>query len=237
MTWTAKVLTLFPEAFSGFLDCSLLGKAQDRGICSIELVDIRDFAPGRHRSTDDTPYGGGAGMVMRPEPVVRAIESVEVARRIMLTPQGQPLTQSHLIRISQLPSVALICGRYEGFDERIRHWVDEEISIGDFVLNGGEVGAMVVLDGAVRLLPGVVGNPESLATESHAEPLLEYPHYTRPAVFEGMTVPEVLLSGDHGAVDRWRRRQAMLRTKERRPDLWQRFQPSDVERKLLEEEE
>jgi tRNA (guanine37-N1)-methyltransferase len=237
MTWRVHILTLFPEAFSGFLDSSLLGKARARGDVSVDLVNIRDFAQGKHRSTDDTPYGGGAGMVLNVGPVVSAIESVSVERRVLLTPQGKTLDQDTLTRLSRLDSIALICGRYEGFDERIRSYVDEELSVGDFVLNGGEVPAMLVVDGAMRLLPGVVGNPESLEHESHAEVLLEYPQYTRPPVFREQQVPNVLLSGDHGAIARWRRRQSLCRTRDRRPDIWRELELSDEDRKLLEEEE
>lgn len=234
---TIHVLTIFPEAFEGYLDCSLLGKARARGLVEINTIDVRDFAQGRHRATDDAPYGGGAGMVMLVEPLVEAIESVDVERRVLLTPQGKRLEQTDLARLSTLSSLSLLCGRYEGFDERVRSFVDEEISIGDFVLNGGEVAAMVILDGLVRLLPGVVGNPESLDQESHADRLLEYPQYTRPAEFRGMRVPDVLTSGDHGAVDRWRRKQALSRTRQRRPDLWKQIELDERDRELLEEGE
>lgn len=238
MSWTLHILTIFPDIFSGFLEGSLLGKARDKGLLQVAPVDVRDFADGKHRSTDDTPYGGGAGMIMRVEPVVRALESLgEVNRRILLTPQGEPLRQRHLVELASLESVAVICGRYEGIDERIVEYVDQEISIGDFVLNGGEVAAMVLLDGIVRLLPGVVGNPVSLEHESHADLLLEHPQYTRPAEFRGQKVPEILLSGDHGAVDKWRRRESLLRTRARRPDLWCRFSPTEEDKKLLEDTE
>jgi tRNA (guanine37-N1)-methyltransferase len=237
MTWTANVLTIFPEAFTGFLDSSLLGKGREKGLVRIELVDIRTYAGGRHRSTDDAPYGGGAGMVMLAEPVIRAMESVVADRRVLLTPQGRLLQQRDLVDLSTVGSVTLVCGRYEGFDERVRSFVDDEISIGDFVLNGGEVAAMIVIDGTVRLLPGVVGNPESLSTESHAQGLLEYPQYTRPAEWRGLRVPDVLLSGDHAAIARWRRRQAMLRTRQRRPDLWARFAPDAADVELLGDDE
>ncbi len=238
MTWTAHILTIFPGIFEGFLQSSLLGKAREKGVISVEPVDIRIYAGGRHRSTDDTPYGGGAGMVMSVEPVVGALESLgEVDRRILLTPQGEVLRQETLQELSQLSTVAFVCGRYEGVDERIRRFVDQEISIGDYVLNGGEVAAMVLLDGIVRLLPGVVGNPASLQYESHADLLLEHPQYTRPAEFRGLAVPSILLSGDHGAVDRWRRKQSLLRTRERRPDLWAARALTDNDRALLEDEE
>jgi len=232
-----SILTIFPEAFEGFLSSSLLGKARGKGLVEVSLVDIREFASGKHRSTDDSPYGGGAGMVMLAEPVVKAIESASSERTVLLTPQGSRLHQSDLVRLSKLGSLSLVCGRYEGFDERARAFVDEEISVGDFVLNGGEVGAMVLVDGIVRLLPGVVGNPESLSQESHADRLLEYPQYTRPADFRGFAVPEVLLSGDHQAVARWRRRQALLRTRARRPDIWAQLELSEEDQRLLEEDD
>ena len=176
-------------------------------------------------------------MVLCPEPLVQAIESAQAQRRVLLTPQGQVLRQQDLHRLAQLESLVLVCGRYEGFDERVRHHVDEELSLGDFVLNGGEVAAMAVIEGAARLVPGVIGNAESLTHESHAKVLLEYPQYTRPAVFRDQAVPEVLLSGDHGAVARWRRTMALRRTRDRRPDLWAQLELSPADRALLEEEE
>lgn len=237
MTWTAHVVTIFPEAFESFLRTGLLGKARDKGLVSVVTVDIREHTTDRHRSTDDAPYGGGAGMVMLAEPVIKAVEACEVERRILLTPQGRPFTQAVSAELAALKSIALVCGRYEGFDERIRHYVDDEISIGDFVLNGGEVAAMVVIDAVSRLVPGVLGNPESVRTESHAGLLLEHPQYTRPAELRGLAVPPVLLGGNHAEVDRWRRRQAMRRTRDRRPDLWARFEPTDADLALLEEED
>jgi len=235
MTWTAHVLTIFPEMLEGFVRASLLGKAIAKGLVRVDLVDIREFAEGRHRSTDDAPYGGGAGMVMRAEPVVAALESVAVDRRVLLTPQGRPFCQNVARELSEVGSLALVCGRYEGFDERVRSFVDDEISIGDYVLSGGEVAAMAVIDAVSRLVPGVLGNPESPRTESHASWLLEYPQYTRPASFRGLDVPEVLLSGDHAAVEAWRRRQALERTRERRPDLLARAELTEEERRLLEQ--
>lgn len=241
------IVTIFPEIFDSFLRTSLLGKALQSGLLQVERVDPRDFAEDRHRSTDDTPFGGGEGMVMKPEPVVLALESIQAKlgapaageagpRRILLTPQGQPLRQRHLRELAALPEVVLICGRYEGFDERIRSFVDEELSAGDFVLSGGEVPAMMILEGVARLLPGVIGKPASLEEESHTGGLLEYPHYTRPREFRGLGVPEVLLQGDHEQIRRWRRRQRLLRTRERRPDLWREFQPTDEDLQLLEGE-
>lgn len=233
------VVALFPEILRSFTESSIMGRAVNEGRVRIHPVQIRDFATGKHKTTDDAPYGGGSGMVMMAPPVVAALESIpeipgEPARRprrILLTPQGTPFSQSMAQRFSREPAIALVCGRYEGFDERIRAFVDEEVSIGDYVLSGGEVAAMVIIDAVVRLLPGVLGNVYSLRTESHGEEgLLEYPQYTRPAVFRGMEVPSVLLSGDHGRIARWRRWQALRRTRERRPDLFARLclSPSEL---------
>jgi tRNA (guanine37-N1)-methyltransferase len=231
-----SVISIFPEIFDSFLKTSLVGKAVEAGRVQVELVDPRDFTHDRHRSTDDTPYGGGDGMVMKPEPLAEALESLEgQPYKIMLTPQGEPLSQALLQELSGKERVALVCGRYEGFDERVRGLVDREVSLGDFVLNGGEVAAMALIDGVARLVPGTVGNAGSLQSESHNEGLLEYPQYTRPPAFRGQEVPEVLLSGDHARIQRWRRRQMLLRTRERRPDLWRRLQPqlSAEDREIL----
>ena len=228
------VVSLFPEIFESFLETSLVGKAVAAGLVQVEFVDPRDFTSDRHRSTDDTPFGGGGGMVMKPEPVVAALESLpRTAHRVLLTPQGAPLTQSTMRELRERGDVALVCGRYEGFDERVRAFVDQEIALGDYVLNGGEVPAMAVIDGVARLVPGVLGNAASVDTESHNEGLLEYPQYTRPRQFRGLEVPEVLLGGDHESVRRWRRQQMLLRTRERRPDLFARLVPSEEDRKLL----
>jgi tRNA (guanine37-N1)-methyltransferase len=235
------VVTIFPEIFGSLLSTSLVGKAVEAGQVEVSFVDPRDFTHDRHRSTDDTPFGGGGGMVMKPEPVVEALEAIDAliserpAHRVLLTPQGAPLTQAVLGRLLDLGEVALVCGRYEGFDERIRAFVDEEISLGDFVLNGGEVAAMAVIDGVSRLVPGVLGNVTSVETESHGEGLLEYPQYTRPREFRGLEVPEILLNGDHERIRRWRRQQMLQRTRGRRPDLWRRFVPSDEDLALLRE--
>jgi tRNA (guanine37-N1)-methyltransferase len=238
MSWTAHVVTIFPTIFDGFLECGLLSKALARHLVEVRAVDLRDFTDDKHRTTDDAPYGGGAGMVMLVEPVVRAIESVgPVDRKVLLTPQGQRLTQSLLVELSRVSSMIIVCGRYEGVDERIRSHVDSEISIGDYVLNGGEVAAMALIDGVARLVPGVVGNPSSLVHESHAHQLLEHPQYTRPADFKGHQVPEVLLSGNHARIERWRRRQALIRTRSRRPDLWAEYHPSAEDLALLEEDD
>jgi len=215
------VLTLFPGFFSGFLESSLLGKAIEKGLLEVELHQIRDWATDKHRTVDDTPYGGGHGMVMKVEPLVAAIEAVAKpgARRILLSARGPRLTQARAKELAALPHLVLLCGRYEGVDERVADFIDEEVCIGDYVLSGGEAGALVLIDAVSRLVPGVLGNPESLTTESFSEPLLEYPQYTRPEVFRGKGVPDVLLSGNHAAVDTWRREQSIERTKRVRPDL------------------
>jgi tRNA (guanine37-N1)-methyltransferase len=216
------VLTLFPEMFQGYLTQSLLKLAIQRGLVEIHLWNVRDWAQGKHKSVDDRPFGGGPGMVLRPEPVFAAVEAVQAQTAepgllVMLTPSGERLTQPLVKELSQQRRLLLLCGRYEGFDERIRLGLrPREVSIGDYVCNGGEVPAMVMIDTVVRYVPGVLGDPESLAEESHNDPgRLEYPQYTRPRVFRGMAVPEVLLSGDHGAVARWRQEQSRLRS--RRP--------------------
>jgi tRNA (guanine37-N1)-methyltransferase len=222
-----SIVTLFAEIFDSLLQTSLIGKASQAGLISVDFVDPREFTKDKHRTVDDTPYGGGEGMVLKPDPYVAAIEAAagdRPTRRVLLCPQGQPLTQQHLRRFADAGDVTLICGRYEGYDERIRHFVDEEISLGDFVLNGGEVAAMAIIDGVSRLIPGVIGNAASLEAESHAEGLLEYPQYTRPPQFRGHEVPEILRSGDHGRIATWRREQMEQRTRERRPDLWAQHQ-------------
>jgi len=222
MTWRASVLTLFPEMFPGALAHSLAGRALQTGLWSLEAVNIRDFACDRHRTVDDTPFGGGAGMVLRPDVVDAAIASVADRRPIVfLTPRGRTLTQRDAERYTAAPGVILLCGRYEGVDQRVidAHTMDE-VSIGDYVLSGGELAALVLLDAVVRLLPGVMGAADSAFDESFSQHLLEYPHYTRPAEWQGRRVPEVLLSGHHGAVAAWRRAEAERITRERRPDLW-----------------
>ena len=227
------ILTIFPEALNAFLSCSILGKASEKGLVAFELIDIRDFAGGRHHSTDDAPYGGGAGMVMLVEPLVRAVESVEVERRVLLTPQGKRLEQRDLVRLSSLSSMALICGRYEGFDERFRSFVDEEISIGDFVLTGGELPAMVVMDTLTRLIPGALGNEDSAEMDSFSQNRLDHAHFTRPPAYKGRQVPEVLLSGHHELIACWRRADALMRTIVRRPDLMDQAQLDEEDAALL----
>jgi tRNA (guanine37-N1)-methyltransferase len=233
-----EVVTLFPELFDSFLAKGLVAKAHVNGTIEVVRTNPRDFATNKHKSVDDAPYGGGSGMVMLPGPIMEALESRETAgrlHRILLTPQGQPFTQATARRLAALPAIALICGRYEGVDERVREAVDEQISLGDFVMTGGEVAAMAVIEATARLLPGVLGNLESTQDESHADGLLEYPQYTRPPEFRGATVPEVLLSGDHAGVARWRRKQALLRTRRARPDLFAAHALSDSDRQLLAE--
>ena len=216
------MLSLFPEMFPGPLACSLAGKALERGVWSLETVFLRDFATDRHHSVDDTPFGGGAGMVLRADVIDAAVDSVADGRPVLcLTPRGRPFRQADAIRLAAGPGVVLLCGRYEGIDQRvIEARAMEEISIGDFVLSGGEPAALAVLDAAVRLLPDVMGAAESAEEESFSSGLLEYPHYTRPAEWRGRRVPDVLLSGHHAAVAAWRQSEAERATKERRPDLW-----------------
>ena len=221
------VLTIFPRLFEAFATESMVGIATRAGALALRVHDLRDWAEGPHRSVDDAPYGGGPGMVMRPEPLVAAIEALagpkgpeRRAHVALMTPQGTPLAQAGLRALSARPHLVLVCGRYEGVDQRaIEIAVDEEISLGDYVLSGGEIPAMAIVEGVVRLLPGVLGNPDSAASDSFESGGLEGPHYTRPAVFRGLAVPEVLRSGDHGAVARWRAERAAEVTRARRPDL------------------
>ena len=242
------VFTLFPAIFESPLKESMLKRAIDSGLLDVQLHNIRDYAEGRHQVTDDYPYGGGGGMVMKPEPVFKAVETtlgLEVRNDvdstfrnpkfefpiILLTPQGRVFDQQVAFELAHYERVALICGRYEGFDERIRkHLATDEISIGDYVLTGGELAALVILDAVIRLKPGVLGDPTGALNDSHAGGLLEYPHYTRPPDFRGWEVPEVLLSGDHARVGRWRREQALLRTWLRRPDLLDRAKLTEDDR-------
>jgi len=232
------VVTLFPGMFAGPLEESIIKRARERGIVSIYLHNLRDYATDRHHTTDDTPYGGGGGMVMKPEPIFSAVEAILGDERnvpiILLTPQGRLFTQKVAAELARERRLVLICGRYEGVDERVReHLVTDEISIGDYVLSGGELAAMVIIDAVTRLLPGALGDPGAVFEDSFSRGLLEYPHYTRPAVFRGWEVPEVLRSGDHAAVARWRRQQALRRTWERRPDLLERAQLTPEDREFL----
>jgi tRNA (guanine37-N1)-methyltransferase len=235
------ILTLFPQMFKTPFGESIVSRAIEQGLVSVAIHNIRDFATDKHRVTDDTPYGGGGGMVMKPEPIFRAVESIlggDVAPStpvILLSPQGRSFTQAVAWELTAHPRLVLICGRYEGVDERVRLGLaNDEISIGDYVLTGGEIPAMVIVDAVTRLVPGVLGDPCAAAKDSHADGLLEHPQYTRPAVFRGHAVPEVLLSGNHAAVDLWRRRQGLLRTHERRPDLLRAADLTDEEQAFLE---
>jgi tRNA (guanine37-N1)-methyltransferase len=216
------VLTIFPDIVEHFAARSLLGKARRTGLLDVRVHDLRSAATDPHRSVDDAPFGGGAGMVLMPEPIFATVEAVQPPRPLyVLGPGGERFDQSVARRLAALDGFTLLCGRYEGIDERVHeHLVDGELSIGDYVLSGGEVAALVVLEAVGRLVPGVMGNLESGEDESFSDGLLEYPHYTRPADFRGWTVPDVLRSGDHGKVARWRRAQSLARTRDRRPDLW-----------------
>jgi tRNA (guanine37-N1)-methyltransferase len=224
--WRASVLTIFPEVLPGPLGASLAGKAKEAGAWSLDIIDIRSFATDKHRTVDDTPAGGGPGMVMRADVIARAIDAAATdgVPRLLLSPRGVPLTHARVEALAAGPGVVLVCGRFEGVDERVIAGRGlEEVSIGDYVLSGGEIAAIVLIDACVRLLPGVMGAQASGAEESFADGLLEYPHYTRPQIWEGLTIPGVLLSGDHGKIARWRRAEAERLTRERRPDLWAAF--------------
>jgi tRNA (guanine37-N1)-methyltransferase len=224
--WRASVLTIFPEMFPGPLGVSLAGKALASGVWALDVADIRNFATDKHRSVDDTPAGGGPGMVMKADVLGRAIDAgaADARPRLLMSPRGIPLTQARVEALTVGPGVVLVCGRFEGVDERVIAARGlQEVSIGDYVLSGGEIAAMALLDACVRLLPGVMGAEASSAEESFADGLLEYPHYTRPQVWEGRPIPDVLTAGDHGKIDAWRRAEAERLTRERRPDLWAAF--------------
>lgn len=233
------VLTLFPGMLDSPLRESIIGKAVDKGLIRIDVHNLRDWAEGRHQVTDDTPYGGGDGMVMKVEPVARALAGLRDrsprSRVLLMSPQGRVFSQADAARLSQEESLTFVCGRYEGFDERIRGLVDEELSLGDFVLTGGELAALAMIDAIARLVPGVLGSAGSALTDSHSDGLLEYPQYTRPADFEGHQVPAVLLSGNHKLIADWRRRQQLRRTLERRPDLLESAPLSERDRAILKE--
>lgn len=233
------VLTLFPGLFASPFADSILGKAVDRGLIRIGVHNLRDWSEGRHKVTDDTPYGGGEGMVLKPEPVARALADLKSAhptsKVLLMTPQGKPFRQGVALDLAAEEGLIFVCGRYEGVDERVRAWVDEELSLGDFVLTGGELAAMAMIDAIARLLPGVLGNRDSSLSDSHADGLLEYPQYTRPAEFMGMRVPDVLLSGNHAAISAWRRREQLRRTLQRRPDLLEQAVLDARDRAMLEE--
>ena len=243
-----EVFTLLPEVFPAYLESSILQRARQRGLIEVNVHNIRDYTLDKHHTTDDIPYGGGGGMVMKPEPVFDAVESI-IGRFdnlnatpqpdcpiILLTPQGRVFNQRIAAEFSLHEKIALICGRYEGVDERIRaHLVTDEISIGDFVLTGGEIPALILIDAISRFIPGVLGDPDGAADDSHASGLLEYPHYTRPPDFRGWAVPDVLLSGDHAKINQWRREQSLRRTLARRPDLLNKAELSEADKKLLEQ--
>lgn len=234
------VLTLFPEMFAGVFSSSILKQASDRGLVSFKTVNFRDYALNKHRKVDDYPYGGGAGMVLSPQPIFDAVESMKTEaetkpRVIMLCPQGVPYSQKKAEELAKEEHLIFLCGHYEGFDERVReHLVTDEISLGDYVLTGGELGAMVIADSVTRLIPGVLGNENSAITDSHSTGMLEHPHYTRPADFRGMRVPDILLSGHHANIEEWRLKESLRRTYARRPDLLEANSLSEAEKKLLE---
>ena len=246
-----EVFTLLPEVFPPYLESSILQRARQRGLIDVRVHNIRDYTHDRHHTTDDTPYGGGGGMVMKPEPVFEALESVLGFRAppqstpvadahpgipiILLTPQGRVFTQRIAEELAGHERMALVCGRYEGVDERIRTYlVTDEISIGDYVLTGGELPALILIDAVSRLIPGVLGDPTGAEDDSHSMGLLEYPHYTRPPEFRGWQVPEVLLSGDHGRIEKWRREQSLIRTFKRRPDILEKADLNEEDKKIVE---
>jgi len=236
---TFDILTLFPAMLDSPFAESIVGKALGKGLIEITAHNLRDWAEGRHQVTDDMPYGGGDGMVLKPEPAVTAIRALRArhpgAKVLLMSPQGRRFSQREATRLAKEPGLIFLCGRYEGFDERIRAHVDEEFSIGDYILTGGELAAMVMIDAIARLVPGVLGSAGSAVSDSFADGLLEYPQYTRPAEFEGEKVPEVLLSGNHAEIARWRRREQLRRTLRRRPDLLERIELDAADRRLLEE--
>lgn len=243
-----EVFTLLPEVFPSYIETSIIKRARERGLIHVRVHNIRDYTHDKHHTTDDTPYGGGGGMVMKPEPVFEAIETALGLNTdqpppkpasnipiILLTPQGRVFTQAIAQELSQHPRILLLCGRYEGIDERIReHLVTDEISIGDYVLTGGELPALILIDAIARLLPDVLGDPTGAQDDSHAMGLLEYPHYTRPPEFRGWKAPDVLLSGDHKKIDKWRREQALLRTFKKRPDMLDKTELSKEDKKFLD---
>ncbi len=236
------VVTIFPAMFDSPLDQSILARARAAGLIDVQTHDLREWAHDRHRTVDDYPFGGGAGMVMKPEPIFEAIEAIQMlasepAKVVLMSPLGRPLTRGLVEELAAVPRMLILCGRYEGIDERVReHVVDIEVSIGDFVVSGGELPAMVVIDAVARRIPGVLGSESSLTEESFDDGLLEYPQYTRPPVYRDWEVPPVLLSGHHGEVDKWRRRQRLLRTRDLRPDLLGGVEMTATERRWLAEQ-
>jgi len=235
-----QIMTLFPEMFDGPFSSSILKRAQEQKLVEFRLINYRDYTTDKHRAVDDTPYGGGSGMVLKPEPIYRCLQDIKAARAdpkvILLTPQGIPFQQQQARELAQNDHLIMICGHYEGFDERIRSWVDLELSLGDFVMTGGELAAMVVSDAVTRLIPGVLGSEDSAVFDSFSNGLLDYPHYTRPVEFEGLTVPEILLSGHHAQIEAWRRKEALLRTVRRRPELLERVTLSEQDQVTLRQE-
>jgi tRNA (guanine37-N1)-methyltransferase len=232
------VFTLFPQVFEPYLKASILEKAQSNNLLDVALHNIRDWAPDKHHVTDDTPYGGGGGMVMKAGPIFAAVEEVLGAPLtcplIMMTPQGRPFTAQVARELAEYPRLGILCGRYEGFDERVReHLVTDQISIGDYVLTGGELPALILLDAVSRFIPGVLGDPDGAMDDSFASGLLEYPQYTKPEEFRGWHVPDVLLSGNHAEIARWRKEQSLIRTLKQRPDLLENCELSDAEKKML----
>jgi len=236
------VLTIFPAMFDSPFEQSVMARARTAGLIDVQTHDLRQWAHDRHKTVDDAPFGGGAGMVMKPEPIIEAIEAIqpmasERATVVLMSPLGRPLTRALVDEIAELPRLLILCGRYEGIDERVReHVVDLEVSIGDFVVSGGELPAMIVIDAVARRIPGVLGSEASLSEESFDDGLLEYPQYTRPPVYRDWEVPPILLSGNHGEVDKWRRRQRLLRTRDLRPDLLDGVEMTAAERRWLEEQ-
>ncbi len=233
------ILTLFPEMFDGVLNTSILGKAAEKGIVSFQVTNFRDYSESKHGTVDDTPYGGGGGMVLKPEPLFRAVEAIagtDKPRVVLMCPQGKRYSQKIAEELAAERHLVFLCGHYEGYDERIReHLVTDEISIGDYVLTGGELAAMVVIDSIVRLQPGALGNQSSAVTDSFSTGLLEYPHYTRPAEFRGWRVPDILLSGHHANIERWRLKESLRRTLERRPELLEQLELTKTMQELLDE--
>ncbi|MCU0665321.1 MAG: tRNA (guanosine(37)-N1)-methyltransferase TrmD [Myxococcota bacterium] len=231
------VVTLFPELFTSFVEASLIGKARSRGILDLRFIDLRAYAGNKHNKVDDTPFGGGSGMVMMPAPIFDMLDAQPRCHRVLMSPQGKTFTQADAARLVEHGEVLLFCGRYEGVDERVRQEFDEQISLGDFILNGGEVAAMAIIEAVSRLVPGMLGNAESTVEESFSHGLLEYPQYTRPEVIRDRPVPQILLSGDHARIARWRRAQSLLRTRDKRPDLFSAVTllPKDI--KLMDEVE
>jgi tRNA (guanine37-N1)-methyltransferase len=239
MSFQFQIVTIFKELFDGFLETGLIGKARQNGILEIGIIDLRDFAHDKHRKLDDTPYGGGAGMVMLPGPVFEMLDTIpNTTHKILLSPKGRPFSQETAHRLASIsPPLLLFCGRYEGLDQRAREAFDEEISLGDFILNGGEIAAMAIVEAVSRLVPGVLGNFDSTVEESFSKGILEYPQYTKPEVIRGKSVPKILLSGDHGKVAKWRRGQALYRTLLFRKDLFSTLDLSDEDQRLVEEAE